>query len=94
MLFRIESNEFRRGSVLEAFNEKMFTTYGFGLVFIVMGIIIFIFGAQRTAEGAWDWQWLNAHNYILNGPGVALIIFCLVGTIFLLMGYKLEKLMR
>jgi hypothetical protein len=76
---------------LDTFNEKLFTVYGFGLVFIIMGVIMFVFGAQRTADGAWDWQWLSAHSYVLNGPGISMIVFSIVGAMFLVMGYRSEK---
>jgi len=76
---------------LKAFNEKLFTLYGFGAFFLVMGIIMFLFGAQRTSSGAWDWQWISSHYYVLNGPGLALIIFGFMGALFLFFGYRLEK---
>jgi hypothetical protein len=40
------------GSKLKAFNEKLLTLYGFGTVFLVMRIIMFVFGAQRTSSGS------------------------------------------
>jgi hypothetical protein len=76
---------------LKAFNEKLFTLYGFGAVFLVMGIIMFLFGAQRTSSGAWDWEWFSSHNYIPKGPGLALIVFGFIGSLFLFFGYRLEK---
>jgi hypothetical protein len=76
---------------LETFNEKMFTAYGFGLVFVVMGIFIFMFGVPRTSTGSWDMQWLSAHSYILNPPGYALLIFGVAGALFLFSGYRLEN---
>ena len=79
------------GKTLKAFNEKLFTLYGFGAVFLVMGIIMFLFGAQRTSSGAWDWQWIRSHYYVLNGPGLALIVFGFIGALFLFFGYRLEK---
>jgi hypothetical protein len=76
---------------LKAFNEKLFTLYGFGAVFLVMGIIMFLFGAQRTSSGDWDWQWIRSHYYVFNGPGLALIVFGFIGAMFLFFGYRLEK---
>jgi hypothetical protein len=76
---------------LKAFNEKLFTLYGFGAIFLVMGIIMFLFGAQRTSSGAWDLQWIRSHYYVLNGPGLTLIVFGFMGVLFLLFGYRLEK---
>jgi len=73
---------------LDTFNEKLFTVYGFGLVFIVMGVIMFVFGAQRTADGAWDWQWLSAHSYVLNGPGISMIVFSMYNNIPFLGAYQ------
>jgi hypothetical protein len=80
-------------SLLKTFNEKLFTVYGFGVVFLVMGIIMFVFGAQRTTSGSWDWRWFSSHNYILNGPGLSLIVFSFIGILFLFFGYRLEKKM-
>ena len=79
------------GKMLKAFNEKLFTLYGFGAVFLVMGIIMFLFGEQRTPSGAWDWQWISSHYYVLNGPGLVLIVFGFVGALFLFFGSRLEK---
>jgi hypothetical protein len=91
MLFKNLGTTKHDGVKLKSFNEKLFTLYGFGLVFLVMGIIMFVFGAQRTSSGAWDWQWFSSNNYILNGPGLALIVFGFIGSLFLFFGYRLEK---
>jgi hypothetical protein len=91
MLFKNLGTTKQDGIKLKSFNEKLFTLYGFGLVSLVMGIIMFVFGAQRTSSGAWDWQWFSSNNYILNGPGLALIVFGVIGSLFLFFGYRLEK---
>jgi hypothetical protein len=91
MLFKNLDTTKQDGVKLKAFNEKLFTLYGFGAVFLVIGIIIFIFGAQRTSSGSWDWQWFSTHNYVLNGPGLALIVFGFIGALFLFFGSRLEK---
>jgi hypothetical protein len=79
------------GKTLKVFNEKLFTLYGFGAILFVMGIIMFLFGAQRTSSGAWDWQWISSHYYVLNGPGLALTVFVFIGALFLFFGFRLEK---
>ena len=76
---------------MKAFSEQLLILYGFGVVFLVMGIIMFVFGAQRTSSGTWDWQWLRDRYYLLNGPGLALIVFVSIGATFLFFGTRLEK---
>jgi hypothetical protein len=83
--------EAKESSIMEDFNEKIFTVYGFGLVFVVIGIFLFMFGVPRTSTGGWGTLWLSTHSYILNPPGYALLVFSVAGALFLFSGSRMEN---